>query len=46
MGGQGFITILEKKNIKSWFKFFRISPLNLAMMVGKFIPSDVFITTK
>jgi hypothetical protein len=33
---------LQKENIKSRFKIFGISPLNLIAMVGKFGPSDVF----
>jgi hypothetical protein len=44
MGGQGFVTILEKKNIKSRFKVSRIWPLNLEAIVGKF--GDVFIIAK
>lgn len=36
----------QKENIKSRFRVFRIWPLNLIAMVGKFGPSDVFITTK
>jgi hypothetical protein len=44
MGGQGFVTILEKKNIKLRFRVFGIWPLNLEAVVGKF--GDVFIIAK
>jgi hypothetical protein len=36
----------QKENIKSKFGVFRIWPLNIIAMVGKFGTSDVFITTK
>jgi len=44
MGGQGLVTILEKKNIKLGLKVFGIWPLNLETIVGKF--ENVFTIAK
>jgi hypothetical protein len=46
MGRQGLVAVLEKKTIKSRFKVYEIWLLNLATMVEKFNPNEVFITTK
>jgi len=37
---------LKKENMKLGFKVYRIWPLNLVAMVGKFGPSDVFTTVE